>query len=170
MESKTVALSVVETGCYFNYNISLNYKYSKRLHYIALDHTLSHIIAVSHISFLFSFSFFFHCRSSQNDSMSLSETSVTNVVTKEADSNNSQQVMLDIEPKFVFGVSGNPLYSNDNVIVFSAAGVIVVHDLENHTQRFIPLTGTRKTITAVDLNSIKYYSYTYHTMGQGRHL
>lgn len=66
---------------------------------------------------------------------------------------------LDLAPKFMFGlttgVSGNCLFWNDNVIVYPVACVIVIHDIKKHTQKYIKFGGTRKIITAMDLNSIK---------------
>ncbi|XP_060845459.1 cilia- and flagella-associated protein 57-like [Rhopalosiphum padi] len=65
---------------------------------------------------------------------------------------------LEIEPKFVFGMTnnvvGNCLYWKNDVIVYPAMSVIVIYNTKNNTQRFINLPeGPRKVITAMDLNS-----------------
>lgn len=67
--------------------------------------------------------------------------------------------MLDLRPKFVYGlttgVAGNCLYLNDHTIVYPVSGVIVVYDMDTHSQKLIKLEDPRRIITAMDLNVIK---------------
>jgi hypothetical protein len=76
------------------------------------------------------------------------------------DSNIETLLYSNIKPKFVFGlvtgISGNCLYLNDHVIVYPAAGVVVVHDLDAHSQRFVYPKDPRRTITAMDLSPMRY--------------
>ncbi|XP_025200516.1 LOW QUALITY PROTEIN: cilia- and flagella-associated protein 57-like [Melanaphis sacchari] len=65
---------------------------------------------------------------------------------------------LDLEPKFVFGITnnvpGNCLYWKNDVIVYPAMSVIVIYNTKDNTQKFIYLTeGSRRVITAMDLNT-----------------
>lgn len=81
------------------------------------------------------------------------------------------QCLLDIRPEFVFGLtiglSGNCLFLNDHTIVYPATGVIVVYEMEMHSQKFVKLKAPRRTITAMDLSSIKYALYFYILNGAG---
>jgi len=70
------------------------------------------------------------------------------------------QSVPNVRAKFVFGlttgVSGNCLYMNDHTIVYPVAGVVVVYDMEIHSQKFIKLKAPRRIITAMDLNATRH--------------
>ncbi|VVC42397.1 WD40/YVTN repeat-like-containing domain,WD40-repeat-containing domain [Cinara cedri] len=66
-----------------------------------------------------------------------------------------------LEPQYYFGLTvgsgNNCFFLNDEKIVYRAAGVIVVHDLLNHSQQYVYLTDSQKTITTMDLNHGKNF-------------
>jgi len=63
-------------------------------------------------------------------------------------------------PKFFFGLTtgmaDNCLFLNDDKIVYHASGVIVIHDISNNSQKFVPLNEPEKMITTMDLSNGKY--------------
>lgn len=66
----------------------------------------------------------------------------------------------NLEPKFFFGLnaglSNSCFFVNDDLIVYRAAGVIVIHDTTNNSQKFVYLNDAQKTITTMDINNHRY--------------
>lgn len=69
-----------------------------------------------------------------------------------------------LKPKFIFGLniglSNNCFFINDKQIVYLSAGVIVVHDIQDNTQKFVHLDEPERTITTMKLSNSKYVTCT----------
>lgn len=74
----------------------------------------------------------------------------------------SPPLIPTLKPKFFFGlttqVNGNCLFLSENEIVYPASGVLVIHDINHHKQKYIQLAEPQKIITAMALCINKYES------------
>ncbi|XP_050424212.1 cilia- and flagella-associated protein 57-like [Adelges cooleyi] len=71
----------------------------------------------------------------------------------------SPNIIPSLEPKFIFGLTtglkGNCVFLNDDEILYPVSGVLVIHNITSHTQRYIHLIDSQKTITAMTLSFSK---------------
>lgn len=65
-----------------------------------------------------------------------------------------------LEPQYIFGLTvgsgNNCFFLNNDKIVYRASGVLVIHDIPGHSQRYVYLADSKKTITTMDLSHNKY--------------
>ncbi|XP_050525213.1 cilia- and flagella-associated protein 57-like isoform X2 [Daktulosphaira vitifoliae] len=71
----------------------------------------------------------------------------------------SSSVIPSLEPKFFFGLTtglnGNCFFINNDEIIYPVSGVLVIYNIILHTQKYIHLIDTQKTITAMTLSNNK---------------
>lgn len=71
-----------------------------------------------------------------------------------------------LKPQFIFGLnigsSYNCFFINDKQIVYLAAGVIVIHDIQDNIQKFVSMDEPEKTITTMAISNNKYVTLQSH--------